>query len=155
MTRKYTESVPVAQPAAGAGSTYKVSGRWRERIVALSFQLATSAIVASREVAVLVADPDGNNVYIGTAGQAQPASSTISYGAADVAPSPAQAVNAYQTIPLPELELYPLWSVKISVANMDVGDQLSKIFLMVERRPNVEDMFEPGVLAEPHTEIGR
>lgn len=156
MPRRYPLSVPVAQPAAGAGAVYTVGGQWVERIVAVSFQLVTSAAVANREPAVQLRDPDANPVYVGASGQVQVASVTTTWGAGPVGGgSPSGAGTRFQTLPLAVVELYPGWQLAIVVASIDVADQLSAIRLMIDRRANVEEIFEPGLPAGDYLVKGR
>lgn len=57
--RGMTQLVKPANPAAGASFTYKVDPAFWERIVAVTFQLVTSAAVANRSVVLQYQDQDG------------------------------------------------------------------------------------------------
>lgn len=121
-----------AAPAAGAGFNHKVPGNQWERLCAVRFTIATSAVVATRIPKITFADADGNVFCEAPAGASLPASTTINVswmlGAAG-----SQTGQSLDTVAgLPDLMLYPGLQWTLTADRIDVGDQVSNVVFYVQ-----------------------
>lgn len=132
----WQEPVYVAKPAAGAGFTYTVDGRYFERMVAVSFQLVTSAAVANRFPQLFIQDTNGVAITSVPCGAVVVAGSTLTVSLALNAPSYANSASGGSFGYMPDLLLPPGWKVVLTVFGEDVADQVSNVVLLVQRYPN-------------------
>ena len=132
----WQERVILPAPAAGQQWTYRVDGRYTERLVAVTFSLTTSAVVANRFPVVVLRDNNGTVVTEVPAGNAVAASATLTTYLVNGSPGTAQGGvgNTYGF--LPEILVPGDWSWGSGVGAMDPGDQLSSAVLLVHRFPN-------------------
>lgn len=132
----WQQTVTPPAPAAGQQWSYKVDGRYTERLVAVTFTLTTSAVVANRSPVVVLRDNNGTVITQVPAGNAVAATSTLTAYLVNGSPNTAQgaAGNTYGF--LPELLIPGDWSWGSGVGGMDPGDQLSGVTLLVHRFPN-------------------
>lgn len=124
-----------ANPAAGAGFSLVMDGRYISRLIAATFTLTTSAVVASRFVTVDYDDGNGKILVSRGAAVGVTAGSTQKF-AADMARSGSEW-NTGSTVffGLYDFMLEPGRKLLINVANIDAGDQLSNLVLSFERFP--------------------
>ena len=132
----WQERIILPAPAAGQQWSYKVDGRYVERLVAVNFALTTSAVVANRFPVVLLRDNNGVVIAEVPAGNAVAAASTVAAYLVNGSPNTAQgaAGNTYGF--LPEILIPGDWTWGSGVGAMDPGDQLSAVTLLVHRFPN-------------------
>lgn len=123
-------------PAAGAGWTHKVDGRYYERVLAVTFTLVTSVVVANRFPAVTLTDNLGRTITSVPAGNSVPASTTLNVFLARNAPAYDFGTGGGSFGFMPDLMVPPDWSWSCNVAGIDVADQLSGIVLLVQQYPN-------------------
>lgn len=141
--RGYQDLVSPVNPAAGANLTHKLAGKWVSRLLLVSFQLTTSATVASRVVTVEYAANDGTVYAADGAAVAVTASTTSQqfYGSSE------RGNSEWNTgtpvfFPLWGGFLYPGFEVILNVAAIDTTDQLANVHFMFER-------FETGEAGYP------
>lgn len=129
----------IATPAAGAEFVVQPNtvGHWR--ILSLIFTLATSAVVANRNVSFSVTDGTTRTFKQVTAAN-QAAALSFDYTAYAQA-TPTVVVNNTVVMQLPEggLWLPKGWSLTSLTANLDVGDQYSGIVLDIQEIPDGPD----------------
>ena len=132
----WQERITLPAPAAGQQWSYKVYGRYVERLVAVTFALTTSAVVVNRFPVVVLRDNNGTVITEVPAGNAVAATSTLTAYLVNGSPGSAQGAvgNTYGF--LPELLVPGDWSWGSGVGAMDPGDQLSGVTLLVHRFPN-------------------
>jgi hypothetical protein len=127
------EVVALPPPPAGAGFTRQVSGADTWRVLAVTFQLVTSAGVANRVPRVEYVD--GSGVVFAVAGapfiQAGALTTLYSFsvGAQQFGAAGAAAVGG----PLPDLELDVSMAIRVAVAAVQAADQISRVRLYVEQ----------------------
>ena len=126
--------VPVATPVAGANASFTVEGRNWLRVVAAVATLATDANVANRVFSLDFINARGTTYLrnfaplVVTAGTA----ATVFHWQEQVTQSE-WAVNTPVKVPVSSLFLPPGTTVQFTVDNKQAGDQISAIFLTVER----------------------
>jgi hypothetical protein len=129
------QSVAVGNPSAGANFSTTVPAGVVWRLVSLTVQMVTSAVVANRGMRLAVQDA-GGNVLIRTAPNfLVPASSTVIYTAGAGMPAGNLHPTGTQIVAMPlpqEVYMLPNYLIASSVNAQDVGDQLSAIVLAVE-----------------------
>ena len=133
--RGFLELIQPANPAAGANFAVTQDGRYISRLIAATFQIVTSAAVASRAVTVDYADGNGNVIVSNGAAVTVLAGTTQVFSA-----NMARGTSEWNTgttvfFPLFDYMLEPGRIVQINIASKDAGDQLSKINLSFERFP--------------------
>lgn len=121
------EYVKGAQPAAGASFTDRIPGQHAARLVTLFVRLVTDANVADRTVIVQYLDPEGNPVLVVGAPVTQSASATNDYAFQAFLGRSDWPVGDTILVTLPPLLLIPTFSWTITIDNVQVGDQLSRI----------------------------
>ena len=132
----WQEPVYLPNPAAGANWSYKVDGRYFERVLSVHYTLVTSAVVANRFPVLTLADQNGKIVSGAPGGSGVAASTTLITDLIIGGPAYdfANVGNSYGF--LPDLLIPPGWSWQSVVGNLDVADQFSGIVLLVQRFPN-------------------
>ncbi len=131
----WQEPVYVPAPAAGAGWSYVVDGRFYERLLSVRFTFTASAVVATRDVRMSLHDANGTPVTAILAGATVTASAsevvnlTVNTGLATNSP------DGYKYGPLPDLMIPPGWSWTAETDSIAAGDQFSGIVLLVQRFP--------------------
>src|SRR5882724_249907 len=123
-------------PAAGAQWAHKADGRFLTRLLAVTFTLVTSAVVANRFPAVNLTDSNGKLVTSAPAGGTVVASSTLNVFLTTGAPAYAFGAAGGTFGFLPDILVPPDYSWSSVVSGMDAGDQLSAVVLLVQRFPN-------------------
>ena len=129
-------TVFVPSPAAGAQWSYKIDGRYSERLVAATMVFSTSVVVANRFPVLLLTDNNGRVVAEVPTGNSVAASATLTSFLMLHGPAFANGGvgNTYGFIP--DILAPGDWSWGSGVAAMDVADQWSGIVLTVQRFPN-------------------
>ena|SRR5437870_7986383 len=137
----------VASPAAGAdwSATVPAGHLWRPFTV--TAQLLTSAVVANRQPVLVLGDGTNPFAFL-TAPAVQAASGTVIYTWANV--DTFVSLGSRQVAALPDIELPPGWTIGVSTALLDVGDQWSAIRLglidTIERWGNLDVAADPDVV---------
>lgn len=132
--RGYQDTIALAAPAAGAVPTVTVGGENYLRVLAAIISISTSAVVANRFVSLDYTDARGN-VLVRNAASVLVTAGTV---AQQFVWGINRAVAEWNTgtpvfVPLLDMFLNPGNTVKIAVDAIDVGDQLTSGFLVVER----------------------
>ena len=140
--RGYSEPFAVAEPAAGAGFTYTVDGRYMERLVSVCFQLVTSSTASNRFAVLQLQDAQGNVQAAIPAAAAQTASLTRTYTFMVGQSSVIGPDSSYYLSPLFEHVIRPDWKVVLVITGVEAGDQVSGV--QVNR-----DRFETGDYGYP------
>ena len=135
LSNGWQELIKPPSPAFGANFTRVVPVETYERVVALRYQLATSAVVGNRFPQIRFADQDGSD-FLRSAGagtivaSASVLPSLVVNGAGNVGGTTGDTFGT-----LPDLLLPPLYSISIAVAGIDAGDQISNIRMIIQRIP--------------------
>lgn len=132
----WRDIVYVPSPAAGGNWSYKVDGRYSERLIAVRFVLVTSAVVANRFPVLYLQDANGVNVLSVWAGGTVPASKTNGVNLAQTYTLQSNYGGAETFGPLPDLLIPSGYTLASVVQNIDVGDTLTGIVLTVQRFPS-------------------
>lgn len=125
------------QPAAGASFSFNLDARWWWRFRSIRCRFVADANVANRYVTVDFTDPEG------TAWIRNPSLAVVAAGVTQDYDfsrrnNPVSGIAGQpQFADLDETFIPPGWLAQINVANVQVGDQLSRIRLYVEK-------FEPA-----------
>lgn len=132
----WQERIYVPPPAAGAQWTYKSDGRYWERLVAVRWNFAASAVVATRFTTLQLKDVNGVILTEVPAGSGVVASTAVQPSLTTNAPG--FATGAQFQVPgyLPDLLIPGDWTWGTVTSAMDVGDQFSSIVVVVHRFPN-------------------
>lgn len=134
LTREgFTEVVQGTQPAAGASFTFPMVGDYFTRPLSLVGQLVADANAANRYLHLHYQDAQGVVYAVGGSGMAIAANATVQFSLlADIGIN--IATTAVLTIaPLPYLFMRPTDVLKLDVHNIQAGDQLSQLVLVLER----------------------
>lgn len=140
----WQQLVQVAAPAAGQQWSYKVDGRYFERLIAVYFTLTTSAVVANRFPLVTVKDNNGVIIATVPAGSTVPATTNLLVSLFIGAPGFAVGTAFNTAGCLPDLILPPDYTWSSSILGGDAGDQFSVVTLLVQRFPNDAAMVPAG-----------
>jgi hypothetical protein len=153
LRRAVAMPVLVPSPAAGSDWSLTVPGTWWWRVLAISYVLATSAVVASRNLQLRYTDADGNILaQLHGGGAAVPAATTMT--ASLWVGGPSSTSNAGLSLsPLPDMVLRPGWKISTSTAGLDAGDQFSAIVVTAEHYPS--NWASGEVAAERREELER
>lgn len=130
------ERVIVPSPAAGANFTYTIDGRYKERLLSARFTLVTSAVVANRFPVLHLLDVNSRVVASAWAGGTIPASTMQTQNLAREFTLQSNYGGSEVFGPLPDWLMPEGYSWQSSVQNIDAGDQINAITLLVERFPN-------------------
>lgn len=128
---RLVKPVYVANPAAGAEWTVPVGNVTFWQILAVSYQLTTSAVVAARQSSLLIKDANGVVFGEADAGATQAASLTKQYVYQHDLGAPQSIVALTQSVPLGEIPLLQGFTVGTSTGLIDVGDQYKNVVLIV------------------------
>jgi len=123
-------SVLGTNPAAGAEISETVPAGARWRLQAMRFELQTSAVVASRSVAVLVDDGASELLRV-TAPNSQAASLLCRYTVAPFGSAPSSTYNILVSLPL-NLFLWQGWRIRTVTSLLDAGDNFGAPMITVE-----------------------
>jgi hypothetical protein len=139
--------VPVQQPVAGAELSITPQGLGAWQILNLLFTLATSAVVANRQVQ-LVLDDGTTTVWRTVANVIQAASLTTTYQAsANVNTQPITGNFFQMQAPQEGILLRRGWRLRTITAAIDVADQYSAVSMWVQENPDGPDfVVDPTML---------
>lgn len=132
--RGYVDFLNPSNPAAGSGLVQKLDTTWLWRPLSIRFALATDANAANRFPTVDYTDPDGNVWVRNAAGlvlTANTPAQTFDFNAQRTVAE--WAANTDVLAPLSDFFIPGGWQIRINVANVQAGDQISAIRLYVEK----------------------
>lgn len=132
----WQQPIYVPNPGAGAQWKHTVDGRYFERVVAVSFSFATSAVVANRFPTVQLTDTNGVTITSVLAGNSVAANSFLGVFLALDGPSYASGGSGSTFGFLPDLLIPPGWSWGSATFGMDPGDAFTGVTLLVQQFPN-------------------
>lgn len=139
-------TIAVRNPAAGANLTITAPGDGGWRIMCLALTFATDATVASREFRLLA--DDGTTTFFATfADEVQVASLSWLHSVVSGAPYGGALTGAI-LLPWPTdgLWLPPGHRLRTDITNLQSGDQISAVGMMVEEFPTTADeQWRPSV----------
>lgn len=126
--------VPVATPAAGATQSVTVPGEYVYRVLAARVSLTTDANAANRLLTLDYVDPRGNTYVQNGAGLVVTANTSAQVFQWSRGRTVAEwAANTPVFCPLDSVFLAPGWVIRWNVANIQVGDTLTALRLLVEQ----------------------
>ena len=125
----------LADPAVATNATRTFDGYGLRRLLSLVFTLATDGNAANRYVTVEYQGKDGNAFAVAAAGVTVSASSTQRFAGSAFRGEAEWATNTDVLFPLLPVLGFPGDVLTIVVANIQAGDQLSKIRGVEERFP--------------------
>lgn len=146
--RAFSEVVPIANPAAATGFTYKVGGSYWERIASLAFVLTSDGNAANRAVLLVVKDGTGAVVATQPTAAVQVASKAYTYSYQRYATTATDATNLVNLQAAPDIFLQPEFSIVVTVGSVQVGDQISAIRLYMERFDTGPEGYPLGMVSE-------
>lgn len=132
----WQEPVYLPQPAAGQNWKFKVDGRYFTRVLAMTFVLQTSAVVANRFPQLQLVDQNGVVITAVQAGGTVVASSNLQNYLTVNTPFGSGGASGGSFGNIPDFLIPPDWSWQSAIFGIDPGDQLSGIVLLVQRFPN-------------------
>lgn len=121
--------IRVANPAVASNWLYAPSLRRIERPIAIQFQIVTDGTAADRECRLRIHDATGAIISIGSS-QATPANNTELWQYTQNIGLFTNNSVAYQFLP-PNLELPLDGDIRSNVQNIQAGDQLSAIIIVL------------------------
>lgn len=130
--RGYRTVAPQPSPAPGAAFTVKVPGNKVWRVNALQATLVTSATVSNRNLRYAVLNPDGVEVFRASANASVAASSTTIVQFAVGLGSAYGASDGSIVVPIPDLFWEAGFQIQVAAANLQAGDQIQGVQLVVE-----------------------
>jgi len=131
----WQERILIPAPAAGTQWTYKIDGRYHERLISVQQTFNTSAAVASRFPQVTLTDVNGVQVTSTPAGSAIPASNGVIASLFVESPQLATAASGFLYGFLPDILAPSGWTWQSVTPGMDVADAYTAIVLVVQRFP--------------------
>lgn len=134
MHERRREPVTIGSPAVASGFTYRFSGAEVTKLISVSFVVVTDANAASRIPRVEFLDSTGAVFFAVAAPFTQAATKTTRYnfgiGVEQFGANDAAQMGAG----LPEFHLTENEAIRVAVAAIQAGDQLSGIHLFVDQR---------------------
>jgi hypothetical protein len=127
------ERILGTSPVVATDFTQTVDGAFYARLVGVFVRLVTDGNAANRQVVVEYRDQGANRYDVSGPNATQAATLTVDYCFSAYAPEEKTAVDGTTIVPLHPLLLLPTDSFRIHVANVQVGDQLSRIRFTWER----------------------
>jgi hypothetical protein len=144
------EYVNVATPAAGATASYTVDGKFAVRVLAARLSITTDANAANRLVTLDYIDERNNTRLRNGAGLVVTANTSAQTFEFDAHRGVAEwAANTPVFSPLAPFFLYPGFSVKFNVTNIQVGDAISALSLWLEQFQTGPRGYVLGVAPDP------
>jgi hypothetical protein len=132
----WQEPVYVKNPPAGQAFTYTADGRYYERVIAVTFNLVTSAVVADRFGELFLEDTNGTIITAVPIGGNVVASSTLNVFLTADAPSYSGGGSGGTFGKLPDVLIPPGWQWVLDVFSMDAADVVNDIVVLVQRFPS-------------------
>ena len=130
------QTVSVSNPAAGAQASYTIPAGSRPLTPeSINWTLTTSAAVATRFMTLQIKDASGNVVMnVKSSGGVTATSVLQSYNSAGYGGAVSGTSGANQA-GLPNITLYPGWTIQTAVAAMDAADQISNFTILSAGAP--------------------
>lgn len=139
-SEKYTGK----NPAAGAGLTVAIGDDYYEAWQALTFVLTTSSHAANRAVVLNLEDEAGNIIAAIPAGSVQAATLTYTYSFVRGVGNVNAVEGLALTAPMFPMVIPSSYKLVVSIANIDTGDQISKVFGYRDRFSTAVDGYPIG-----------
>lgn len=132
----WVDYVDLAQPSAGANKSFAVPGQYGVQVLAARATLSTDANAANRLVSLDFVTPNGVTRVRNCAGVVWTANTSSQTFVWNCAWSVSEwAANTPVLMPVNELLLPPTWLIQFTIDNIQVGDQLSALSLVVNKVP--------------------
>ncbi len=152
----YPAWINVTTPAAGATASVTVDGRWQARLIGARSSLTTDSNAANRVHTIDYLD--NNNVVrlrngIGTVIPASQTAQAFEWSAQRTLGE--WATNTPFFAPLAPWFLPAGWSIRFSLDNVQVGDQLSGLSLWLEQFETGRGGYGIGVVGDPDVTEGQ
>jgi hypothetical protein len=142
--RAWPQRTRVTDPLPGLGWTYPIEGNYAQRIVAVTFVLATDVNAANRAPRLSYQDAGGSEYAFAIGAAVQAASLTwrwcFTLGALGLAPANYLAAIGQ----LPPLFMQPGDKLVLVIPTAQVGDQVSKTIVTAEMFGTSQRDFPPG-----------
>jgi len=132
----WPEIIAIVDPPAGSGITRRIPSETFERLDTVRVRLTASAAVANRFVSVDALDGDDNILTRVQSATAITAGQTSRITFARNIAAVLSGGTTEQLLPLPDVLYPPGCEFRVTVGNIDVGDQLSEVRLIVSRYPS-------------------
>lgn len=133
---RFVDYIDVAQPAAGAAASVQVPGQYGMRVIAARATLSTDANAANRLLSLDYITPNSVTRVRNCASVVWTANTSSQAFVWNEAWSVSEwNTNTPVLMPVLALLLPPTWSIKFQLDNIQVGDQLSALSLIVEKVP--------------------
>lgn len=129
----YHELIAGVNPTAGASFRFRIPGEYALRLLSVLATLTTSAVAGSRSLTLEYQDSEDVRYLVAGAPVTLPASQAQTFCWHPLAGDVAWPVEDAAIAPLPQQFLYPTSSLLIKIGNVQAGDQLSSIRLVVEK----------------------
>jgi hypothetical protein len=129
----FQELIQVANPAAGAGFTQVIDGRYTTRPLAVHFRLVTDANVANRGVELQYQDDQGVPFLSMGAPVTIPASQTYDLSFWRLLGQPDWPIVTTIVAPLADVFLAPAYRIVLTINGVQATDQVSRIRILWER----------------------
>lgn len=127
------EYVQAASPAVATAFTQAIESRYHTRLLTLFCRLVTDANAANRTLRLEYLDDSGNIFHVNGNPVTYPASSTEDYAFSAFHPRGEWEVAGTNLVPLGPILLPPTFSFRITVNNVQAGDQISRVRFLWER----------------------
>lgn len=145
--------VPVFSPVVGSDWRYQLAGGFYYRVLMATWTLTTSAAVAKRFPALVVLDGDGNVRLLTVDTGEVPAASVATISAARSLTTAASSSGLAFTIEAPDLIIDPGWQIGSSTTNLQAGDAITGVRLLVEQMIEDNPGEGAGLVRQPTLEI--
>ena len=137
MSDQYTvgemKTIIIPDPGAGNDFSYTVPAGVRLRVRGLAIKLTTDATVSDRRIVITVTDPDGGISQAEFMNAVQAASKTVNNVLGPGSRAATGPVGGILTAPIAsEIVLTPGDVLESDIKNIQAGDTLTKIYLLVE-----------------------
>lgn len=120
-------------PSAGSDFTFAPDGRFYTRLVSVFCRIVTDANVANREVVVELRDQQAQRYDLSGIPVTVSANSTNDYAFNIFQPVATSPSDATLLVPLHATLMFPSDDMRIHVVNVQAGDQLSRIRIVLEQ----------------------
>jgi hypothetical protein len=132
----WQQPVYLPNPAAGQNWVYKADGRYYTRVLAMTFVLQTSAVVANRFPQVQLLDTNGAVITVVPAGGTVVASSQLQNYLTVHSPGLSGGSSGGSFGFIPDLLIPPGWTWQSQIFGIDPGDTITGGVLLVQQFPN-------------------
>lgn len=132
----FRDTLAVAKPAAGASASIVLDSQYVHRLLSITASLATSIVVANRQLQVSATDQNGLPFWTITNSVTQAASLTQQFQLLNGLFTTPPAFAALNVMALPDMLLPRNAKITVSALNIDVGDQITVSPLFVEKFPH-------------------